>query len=324
MLLSVEELSVGFETAKGMARAVDGVSFAVPGGSSFCLVGESGCGKSVTALSLLRLLASPPARVLGGKAIFEGRDLLSLDNSEINKIRGARIGMVFQEPMTSLNPVFRVGEQVAEPLRLHKGLGRKQAAIETVRLLEQVGIAQPAERARAYPHELSGGMRQRVMIAMAMACEPSLLIADEPTTALDASLQGQILELMIGLQQGSNRSLLLITHDLDVVARYANNMAVMYSGKIVESGPVAGLLSSPAHPYTQGLIASRPSFSPGARHKRLPAIEGMVPSPLNRPAGCTFSNRCPQVFERCHQEMPPLGAIAGEAGRFSRCWLTAE
>ena len=318
MLLSVKDLAVGFESSQGLARAVDGVSFDLPPGQSFCLVGESGCGKSVTALSLLRLLPSPPARLLSGSALFEGRDLLSLPEPELVRVRGRRIGMVFQEPMTSLNPVFTIGEQVAESFVLHASLSRKEALEKAITLLDEVGISKPSERVKAYPHELSGGMRQRVMIAMAVALHPPLLIADEPTTALDASLQGQILDLMVGLQQGGGNSLLLITHDLDLVAEYADSMAVMYSGRIVESGPVKTVLSSPRHPYTRGLVASRPRFKPGQRAERLPVIAGTVPSPLERPEGCAFRNRCSCAFERCF-EMPGLRDV--QDGHMLRCWL---
>ncbi|MDL2285319.1 ABC transporter ATP-binding protein [Desulfovibrio sp. OttesenSCG-928-F07] len=318
-VLSVNDLVIGFNTQKGMARAVDGVSFALPAGQIFGLVGESGCGKSITALSLLQLLPQPPAQILAGSAIFNGHNLLTLNAAEINKIRGASIGMVFQEPMTSLNPVFTVGEQVAEPLRLHAGLSPRAAKQEAVRLLEQVGITNASARAKAYPHELSGGMRQRVMIAMATGCNPQLLIADEPTTALDASLQGQILDLLQLSQKKSGSAMLLITHDLNIVAGYASNMAVMYSGKIVESGPVKTVLTNPAHPYTKGLINSRPRFNPGQRYQRLPAIAGTVPLPLNRPSGCAFSNRCPNATEHCTIKMPQLKTIA--PNHQSRCWL---
>ncbi|MDR1124904.1 MAG: ABC transporter ATP-binding protein, partial [Deltaproteobacteria bacterium] len=265
MLLQVKDLTVGFATDRGLARAVDGVGFELPAGGSLCLVGESGCGKSVTALSLLRLLPAPPARVLAGQARFDGRDLLRLPEAELARLRGARIGMVFQEPMTSLNPVFRVGEQVAEPLALHRGLKHKAALARAVELLEQVGIAQAGERALDYPHQLSGGQRQRVMIAMAMACGPALLIADEPTTALDVSVQGQILELLRGLRRDQGAALLLITHDLEVAAASAENLAVMYAGKIVEHGRTGEVLADPLHPYTRGLMASRP---------RLPEVAG--------------------------------------------------
>lgn len=322
MLLSVNDLAVGFESDRGLARAVDGVSFDIPPGTSFCLVGESGCGKSVSALSLLRLLPAPPARILSGSAIFEGRDLLTMPEAELNAIRGSRVGMVFQEPMTSLNPVFTIGEQVAEPLILHQGLQRHEALNRAVGLLDEVGITSPRERAKAYPHELSGGMRQRVMIAMALALRPPLLIADEPTTALDASLQGQILDLMVGMQQGGEKSLLLITHDLGLVAEYADSMAVMYSGRIVESGPVKTVLENPAHPYTQGLIASRPRFRPGQRQARLPAIAGSVPSPLDRPKGCAFRDRCPRAFKRC-AEMPAAYSVT-QAAHLASCWLINE
>ncbi|MDR2051391.1 MAG: ABC transporter ATP-binding protein [Deltaproteobacteria bacterium] len=320
-LLRVSDLAVGFADKAGLARAVDGVDFTLSGGRTFCLVGESGCGKSVTALALLHLLPRPAARVLSGSAEFEGKDLLALSEAEINRVRGARIGMIFQEPLTSLNPVFSVGEQVAEPFRLHRGLSRKEALREAVRLLELVGIAGAAQRAGAYPHELSGGMCQRVMIAMAVACEPKLLIADEPTTALDASLQNQILDLLAELREKKGDSLLLITHDLDMVGRHADSLAVMYSGKIVEYGPARELLRNPAHPYTQGLLASRPRFRPGQKPGRLPAIAGSVPSPLLRPPGCAFSSRCLRARRRCSREMPPLAGIGPGEERCVRCWL---
>lgn len=321
ILLSVKDLSVGFESRKGMARAVDGVNFDIPSGQSFCLVGESGCGKSVTALSLLHLLPSPPARLLSGQALFEGKNLLSLPEADFDKIRGSRVGMVFQEPMTSLNPVFTIGAQVAEVFTLHLCLGRKDALERTIDLLDKVGITNPRERSRVYPHELSGGMRQRVMIAMAVALQPALLIADEPTTALDASLQGQILDLMVSMQQGGNKSLLLITHDLGLVEEYADTVAVMYAGRIVERGPAAAVLKGKLHPYTQGLVASRPSFKPGTRHDRLPAIAGSVPSPFARPSGCAFRTRCPKAFAQCSR-MPELLEV--DKGHFSRCWLSAQ
>ena len=349
MLLQVNNLVVGFDTERGTARAVDGVSFHVDQGRSFCLVGESGCGKSVTVLSILDLLPSPPSRILDGEALFEGEDLLLLrgeaGRQRLNRLRGSRIGMIFQEPMTSLNPVFRVGDQVAEPLMLHRGMSRQEASDRAVELLEQVGIKSPAQRAKDYPHQLSGGMRQRVMIAMAMACNPALLIADEPTTALDVSVQGQILDLMREMRESSGSALLMITHDLEVVARSADDMAVMYAGRIVESGAVAEIMSGPLHPYTAGLIASRPRLSgvdgqagmdanararlaeavARARHERLASIPGTVPPPLDRPQGCAFSNRCPRVMERCRLEMPelkPLGPASSSGSmRACRCWL---
>ncbi|MDR1243448.1 MAG: ABC transporter ATP-binding protein [Deltaproteobacteria bacterium] len=315
MLLSVHNLTVGFAVEGELFRAVDGVSFALEQGKSFCLVGESGCGKSVTALSVPGLLPVPPARILGGQVMFEGKDLLSLPEKDLNRLRGARIGMVFQEPMTSLNPVFTVGEQVAEPLRLHMGLGRTEARRRAVELLRDVGIAEAGQRASDYPHQLSGGMRQRVMIAMAVACNPALLIADEPTTALDVGIQGQILSLLRELRQNSGSSLLMITHNLEVVRASAEYMAVMYAGRIVEMGPVDEVLKAPAHPYTAGLMASRPPAHAGAagvlsgRAARLKAIPGTVPSIFETPPGCAFSVRCPEVFERCRREMPELAPL---------------
>ena len=299
-------------------RVVDGVSFSLSAGRNFCLVGESGCGKSVTALALPGLLPRPAARVLSGRAEFEGRDLLALSEGELVKIRGARIGMVFQEPMTSLNPVFSIGRQCAEPLRLHFGLSRKEAELEAVRLLERVGLSGAARLASAWPHELSGGMRQRALIAMAIACGPSLLIADEPTTALDAGLQGQILDLLTSLQEANNGALFLITHDLDAAAAYADSVAVMYCGKIVESGPAQELLRHPAHPYTLGLLAARPSLRPGQRKKRLSAIAGSVPPPARRPQGCAFSNRCPRCGPRCSAPPPVIDMGPGHS---AACWL---
>jgi oligopeptide/dipeptide ABC transporter ATP-binding protein len=349
MLLTIHNLAVGFALDAGLFRAVDDVSFAVGQGSSFCLVGESGCGKSVTALSLLGLLPMPPARVLSGQAIFEGADLLALPEQDLNLLRGARIGMIFQEPMTSLNPVFRVGDQVAEPLRLHMHLGKAEAGEIAVDLLNDVGISHARERALDYPHQLSGGMRQRVMIAMAMACKPALLIADEPTTALDVSIQGQILALMRKLRQNSGSSMIMITHNLEVVRESAEYMAVMYAGKIVEMGPVREILPAPAHPYTLGLMASRPparldpdnqADQTARRSARLKAIPGTVPAPFQAPRGCAFSTRCPAVFERCREEMPELlplelspgakpdtvvpdasAALLAGHRRSCRCWL---
>ncbi|MDR2892205.1 MAG: ABC transporter ATP-binding protein [Deltaproteobacteria bacterium] len=344
MLLQVENLSVGFRSVQPgtgtprMARAVEEVSFCLDRGGSLCLVGESGCGKSVTALSLLGLLPSPPARLLGGRVLFEGEDMLRLPPEKLNRLRGGRIGMIFQEPMTSLNPVLKVGEQVAEPLIVHFGMRPAEALKRAVELLAEVGLNNPDRRAADYPHQLSGGMRQRVMIAMAMACRPSLLIADEPTTALDVSVQGQILDLMREMRESAGSALLMITHDLDVVARSADQVAVMYAGRIVESGPVGATLADPLHPYTAGLVASRPRLGweqrsgldvmraklVQARHGRLSAIPGTVPPPLERPDGCAFSTRCPQVFDRCRAEMPPLLPLTDgkvNEGRSCRCWL---
>ncbi len=315
-LLRVEALRVGF--AEHGAPAVDGVDLALPLGQTLCLVGESGCGKSVTALSVAGLLPMPPARVFDGRILFESRDLLSLSPKERRAMRGSRIGMIFQDPTASLNPVMRVGEQIAEGIRLHRGLSHTEALAEARDLLERVGIAAPAERLRDYPHQLSGGMCQRVMIATALACDPSLLIADEPTTALDVTVRGQILRLLGGLVRSGSRSVLLITHDMGVVRRAADAVAVMYSGRVVETGPPAALLSEPLHPYTRGLLDSLPRAGKGERLKTIP---GTVPDPANRPVGCAFHPRCPHTFDRCRAEAPPVYPCG--QGRSSRCFLNA-
>ena len=356
-LLAVENLSVGFERSDGsgqVAPAVEGLSFSLQRGRTLCLVGESGCGKSVTALSLLRLLPSPPSRLLGGHIFFEGRDLAECSEKELSGLRGSRISMIFQDPMTSLNPVMRVGDQITEGIRLHKGLGKAEAGKMAVSLLDKVGISRAAERTRDFPHQMSGGMRQRVMIAMALACNPALLIADEPTTALDVTVQRQILALMRELIEESGSGLLLITHDFGVVSQIADNVAVMYAGRIVEQGPAAELLRKPLHPYTVGLLRSLPgtaekisgnvqgsageweagreekggytgSFLHPARNARLGAIAGSVPDIWSRPGGCAFHPRCTKAFERCKEELPPLFPVSGEgtaqAARSSRCWL---
>ncbi len=320
-LLDVENLSVAFETDEGDALAVDRVDFSLRAGETLCLVGESGCGKSATAMSILRLLPSPPARVTAGRVDFEGRDLSRLSERELQQVRGNRIGMVFQEPMTSLNPVFRVGEQIAEPLRLHRGLSHKEALERAVHLLGEVGIPNPEARAGDFPHQLSGGMRQRVMIAMAVACEPRLIIADEPTTALDVTIQSQVLDLLRKLTRDKGNALLLITHDLGVVRATADRVAVMYAGRIVEEAPAAALFLEALHPYTQGLMRSRPRLDPAGRTHRLPTIPGVVPSPLRRPAGCSFRDRCPEAHKRCI-ETPPAFAVGED--RFCRCWLLEQ
>ncbi len=318
-LLLVEDLAVAFETDEGDAFAVDGVSFTLPRGESFCLVGESGCGKSATAMSILRLIPSPPGRLDRGRVLFEGRNLAAMREEDLEEIRGNRIGMIFQEPMTALNPVFRIGEQIAEPLLRHRGLSRKEALQKAVDLLAEVGLPSPELRVRDFPHQLSGGMRQRVMIAMAIACEPALVIADEPTTALDVTIQSQVLALLNRLTRERGNSLLLITHDLGVVRDVADRVAVMYAGKIVEHAPVRELFARPGHPYTRGLMRSRPRLDPASRHERLPVIPGTVPGPLSRPTGCTFRDRCSEAFERC-LEAPPLFDLGD--GRSCRCWLS--
>jgi oligopeptide/dipeptide ABC transporter ATP-binding protein len=318
-LLDVRHLTTSFALApdaEGRPRsvvAIDDVSFAVPAGARVGLVGESGSGKSVTALSILRLLRSPPARLDRGELLFEGVDLARLDERALRSLRGNRLAMIFQEPMTSLNPVLQAGLQVAEPLELHRGLGRRAALDEAVSLFRLVGIADPERRVREYPHQLSGGMRQRVMIAMALACRPSLLVADEPTTALDVTIQAQILELLNQLSRDLGMSVLLITHDLGVVAESCDLVVVMYAGQVVERAPVRRLFASPQHPYTAGLLGSIPRLTGAAalrpvdgRRPRLVEIPGMVPRLDQLPTGCRFQERCPRVEARCRIEPPPL------------------
>ncbi|CAG0977647.1 ABC transporter ATP-binding protein [Geobacter sp.] len=314
-LLTVRGLTTRFRLAEGFVHAVNGVDFTVAEGETLAVVGESGCGKSVTALSILRLVL-PPGEITAGEIIFEGKDLISARDEEMRKIRGNRIAMIFQEPMTSLNPVFPIGRQIAEGLVLHRGLSRHEAQEEAVRLLAQVGIPSPAERIRDYPHQLSGGMRQRVMIAMALACKPRLLIADEPTTALDVTIQAQILELMDRLREENRMSLMLITHDLGVVAERADRTLVMYAGRIVEEGPTDKLLTTPRHPYTEGLLASLPQRSEPGRP--LTTIPGHVPSLFSELPGCGFCSRCPEKQWECDREMPELREIA--PGHRVRCW----
>ena len=306
-LLEVRDLVVEFETPRGTVRAIDGVSFSIAPGATLGLVGESGCGKSVTSLAILRLLDGN-ARIRSGSIRFEGRDLLALPEDEMRKLRGARVAMIFQEPSTSLNPVFTVGAQVAEALRLHRGLSRADAWSGAVDLLRMVEIPDAERRARSYPHEMSGGMKQRVMIAMAISCEPALLIADEPTTALDVTIQAQILDLLRSLKDRLGMSLLLITHDLGVVAAETDEVAIMYAGRIVEQAPATELFAAPAHPYAQALLASLPRLEHRAR--RLTAIPGRVPDLLALPSGCRFRDRCPRADERCAADDPRLHALA--------------
>ncbi|HMA03434.1 MAG TPA: ABC transporter ATP-binding protein, partial [Gemmatimonadaceae bacterium] len=299
-LLSVEELRTYFRTTAGVARAVDGVSFSIAANESVGVVGESGCGKSVTSLSLLRLIQRPGAIEPGSKIEFEGTDLLSLDDESMRRIRGNRIAMIFQEPMTALNPVFTVGAQLAEVPRVHQSISRSDAWARAIEMLGTVGIPDPAERAHAYPHQLSGGMRQRVMIGMALMLSPSLLIADEPTTALDVTIQAQILELLAELRARTAMSVLLITHDLGVVAESTSRVIVMYAGEIVEQAGVRELFARPHHPYTEGLMAAMPRA--GTKRERLAVIPGAVPSPYEWPDGCRFHERCPYAWERCERE----------------------
>ena len=320
-ILSIKALSVRFDIPEGIARAVDGVSFDLAAGETLGLVGESGCGKSVAALSILNLIPSPPGRIESGRIQFENQDLLGLNAEKLRRIRGRDISMIFQEPMTSLNPVLPIGRQVAEPLITHKGLSKSDASAEAAVWLDHVKIPAAANRLSDYPHQLSGGMRQRVMIAMAMICRPKLLIADEPTTALDVTIQAQILALMLELKEELNTSLLLITHDLGVVAQIASRVLVMYAGQIVEEGRMADIFDQPFHPYTQGLLKSMPRlgdrFAGGAT--RLKEITGTVPSPTQRIIGCKFADRCSYVFEHCKERHPDLFQI--REGQRARCWL---
>ena len=319
-LLEVKNLQTQFRTRAGVVRAVDGVSFHLEAGELLGLVGESGCGKSITALSVMRLVGVP-GRIVGGEVWFDGRDLLKLSESEMRAIRGDDIAMIFQDPMTSLNPVYTVGEQIAEALRLHRNLNRKAAREGAVEAMREVAIPDPGRRADDYPHQLSGGMRQRVMIAMALACDPKLLIADEPTTALDVTIQAQILELIDELRRTRNLAVLLITHDLGVVAEVADRVAVMYTGRIVESSPVGELFARPKHPYTEGLLRSVPKLTEAGVQKaeRLQTIEGTVPKPTNLPPGCHFAPRCPHRMPRCTEGDLPLYQLEG--GVSVRCVL---
>jgi peptide/nickel transport system ATP-binding protein len=324
-VLEVVDLTTRFRTDEGELRAVDGVSFAVPAGGVVGLVGESGSGKTVTALSILRLLRDPPARVVGGQVRFGETDLLGLSEREMEGIRGNRISMIFQEPMTALNPVMTIGDQVAEPLLVHRALSRRAARAEAITLLRKVGIADPEERAHAYPHQLSGGMRQRVMIAMALACRPELVIADEPTTALDVTIQAQILALLETLRRELGMSLLLITHDLGVVAETCDEVVVMYAGQVVERAKTRALLTRPRHPYTEGLLRSLPpEVEPEGARRRLPEIPGVVPRLDRLPPGCRFQDRCPRVQERCRREAPALLPDPASPERLVRCFFPLE
>jgi oligopeptide/dipeptide ABC transporter ATP-binding protein len=304
-LLQVQNLQTSFFTPEGEVRAVDGVSFEIGEGKTLGLVGESGCGKSVTSLSIMRLISSPPGQIVGGEIYYRGRDLLKLNKEEMRKIRGNEISMIFQEPMTSLNPVFTIGNQIGEAIQLHQGLGKRETRAKTIEMLRLVKIADPESRVDSYPHQLSGGMRQRVMIAMALSCNPNLLVADEPTTALDVTIQAQILELIKELQQRMGMALLLITHDLGVVAERSDEVAIMYAGKIVERASAQAIFARPLHPYTVGLLNSLPGTG-GRKKKRLDAIPGVVPSPLDLPSGCRFRDRCPKAAGICAEAEPLL------------------
>ncbi len=316
-LLEVKDLKTYFLTEAGAVPAVESLSFTLSEGQVLGIVGESGCGKSVSALSILRLVP-PPGVIAGGEIRFKGQDLLAMPENELESIRGNEISMIFQEPMTSLNPVFRVGEQIAEVLLRHKRISKKEANVQAIDLLGRVGVPSPEIRVRDYPHKLSGGMRQRVMIAMAIACNPRLIIADEPTTALDVTIQAQILSLLDDLRQTQGMALLLISHDLGVIAEMAEQVLVMYTGRVVENAGVKELFENPLHPYTQGLMKSVPGVA-GKGGNRLEPIPGVVPSLLALPPGCKFNTRCPWSFDRCFREEPELAAPAG--GHPVRCWL---
>jgi oligopeptide/dipeptide ABC transporter ATP-binding protein len=321
-LLDVKDLQTEFRTGAGVVRAVDGISYAVEQGETVAIVGESGSGKSVSALSILRLIPDPPGRITGGQVFFGGRDLMQLPDEQMREVRGNEIGMVFQEPMTSLNPVLTIGRQITETLEQHRGADRAAAQRRAVELLGLVGIADPVRRLKQYPHQLSGGMRQRVMIAIALACEPKLIIADEPTTALDVTIQAQILELMHGLTRRLNVALILITHNLGVVARYARRVNVMYAGRIVESGPAAAIYHDPRHPYTIALLRSVPRLD-RPRRARLDPVDGQPPDLTRLDQGCSFRPRCRFAIDACAVTRPPL-APAGPVGQLSACLRSHE
>lgn len=316
-LLEIKNLQTVFDTDRGTVKAVDGVSFSINAGETLGIVGESGCGKSVTALSVLRLVQKPTGRIAGGDILFEGKSLLELSEAEMRKIRGCAISMIFQEPMTSLNPVYTVCNQLSESLILHQGMGRQDARKRVIEMLDIVGIPNAASRVDEYPHQFSGGQRQRLMIAMALACNPSLLIADEPTTALDVTIQAQILDLMNELKKELGSSVMLITHSLGVIAETAQRVVVMYAAKVVEEAEVRPIFKTPLHPYTRGLLSSIPRMD--ETKERLPVIPGIVPSPLDFPRGCRFHSRCPECSDKCRSADPPLFLING--GRKVRCWL---
>ena len=316
-VLEVRDLLTHFYTDAGLSRAVDGVSFEIGAGKTLALVGESGCGKSVTALSIMRLIPDPPGKIVGGSIKLHGNELLALPEAEMRRVRGNGISMVFQEPMTALNPVFRVGSQIASAVRVHRPMSKKEAREHAIELLYRVGIPAPDERVDDYPHQMSGGMRQRVMIAMALACDPDLLIADEPTTALDVTIQAQILDLLRKLQSDSGMAILLITHNLGIVAEMADDVAIMYAGKIVERGSMRAIFEAPSHPYTVGLFYSLPNIhKPG---ERLHPIRGSVPPATRFPDGCRFHPRCPHIMDVCRAEHPALASTA--PGHDAACWL---
>ncbi len=319
-MLRVSDLRTHFYTHDGLVPAVDGVSFKIRKGETLCVVGESGCGKSVTAMSILKLVPIPPGKYVSGEILFNGEDLLKKSNDEMRMIRGNDIAIIFQEPMTSLNPVFTVGNQICETVMLHQGMNKSEAMKVAVEMLRKVGIPSPEKRVKEYPHQLSGGMRQRVMIAMALSCNPILLIADEPTTALDVTIQAQILDLMRKMKEETESSIMFITHDLGVVAEMADRIVVMYAGKIVEEGSAAEIFNNSKHPYTIGLLNSIPRLE-GKRKEDLHVIEGMVPSMYNLPKGCKFNPRCEHALDICKSQEPSLKVIDNDEERKCACWL---
>ncbi len=321
-ILAVEGLKTEFKTREGTVHAVNGVSFSLKEGETLGVVGESGCGKSVSMMSMLRLIPNPPGKVVAGKALFHGNDLIKMSDEEIRKIRGSKISLVFQDPMTSFNPVMTIGAQVSEPWRIHTGASKEEALDRAVKYLEMVGIPNAKERLHSYPHEFSGGMRQRVMIAMGLICEPEILIADEPTTALDVTIQAQIVELVRDLQQKLQMSIIWITHDLGIIAGLADRVNVMYGGYIVESAPVRELYKNPSHPYTIGLLGSLPRMDDDAGH-RLTSIEGIPPVLYEEPDFCPFHNRCQFAIEKCRHENPMLHQVDGD-GHQAACWVNTK
>ncbi len=317
-LLEVKDLRTEFHTRDGIVHAINGVSFSLDEGETLGIVGESGCGKSVTVLSMLQLIPRPPGKIVGGMALLRGQDLLKMNEAEIRRIRGAQMAMIFQDPMTSLNPVLTIGRQMTEALELHMGMNKEQSRQRAAELLTMVGIPQAADRLNDYPHQFSGGMRQRVMIAMALSCNPQVLIADEPTTALDVTIQAQIIDLVKDLRDKIGMAIIWITHDLGIIAGLARRVIVMYAGFIVEEAPVKELYGNPRHPYTIGLLGSLPRVDETA-HRRLTSIEGLPPDLLDKPTSCQFAPRCTFAIERCWKEIPPLESVG--PGHFKACWV---
>lgn len=319
-ILEIKDLCVEFKTVEGTVQAVDHLSYTLHKGEKLGIVGESGSGKSVSSLGMMQLIPNPPGKITGGEIFYKGQDLVKASEKEMQKIRGNEISMIFQEPMTSLNPIIKCGKQIAESLRLHRGMDKKSAMTEAVRMMRAVGIANPEVRAHEYPHQMSGGMRQRVMIAMALACRPQILIADEPTTALDVTIQAQILDLIRDLNESMETSVIFITHDLGVVSELCDTVIVMYTGHIVEKAPAQELFAEPKHPYTVGLLNAIPRITKD--RPPLETIEGMVPNPTERITGCSFSPRCPHATARCRETKPPMIQLSEQ--RTVRCWLYAD